>query len=492
MPSAPFSPSSPSSGAADVATASDPRLDPALLKLALVVVVGSITAMLDMTMVTVALADLTHSFHAPVGTVQWVGTAYLLAIATTIPPTARLVERFGARRMWLFALTVFLLGSVLCGAAWSLGSLIAFRALQGIGGGMIVPLSMMILATAAGPERRGRVLGIVAVPAQVAPILGPLLGGAIVQAGSWRWIFHVNVPVCALALVLAWRGLPRDDRGDRTSTRLDFVGLALLSPALALLVYGLSRLNTDPGGLLPLGCGVALLVGYVAHALRTSATPLLDPRLFAHRAFAAASALSFLSRLSIFGAMILMPLYYQQVRGHGALTAGLLLAPQSLGTMLALPLVGRLTDRIGARPVVLAGIAVGTLGTVAFTQVGAHTDDFVLAASLLVWGMGVAAVVVPVSVAAYQGLAPTSIPGATAAITTVQTIGASVGAAVLAAILQDRTTRHPGTPAAAFADTFWWILGFTALTVIPALVLPLHRRKARTGRRAPSDAPLRS
>ncbi len=449
------------------------RLDGAVLRLSAVVVTGTVTAMLDMTMVTVALTGLTRAFGAPVATVQWVNTAYLLAIAMVIPLVGRLAERFGARNMWLFALTVFLAGSALCGAAWSVGSLIAFRVAQGVGGGMIVPLSMMILIQAAGPERRGRVMAIATVPAQVAPIVGPLLGGLIVDGVGWRWIFYVNVPVCLVALLLSRRGVPDDGR--REPRRLDLPGLALLSPALALIVYGLSRTGAPGGGLLPLVSGTALLAAFTCHALRTPAAPLLDPRLFARRALAAASALNFVSRLSIFGALVLMPLYYQQVRGHGALTAGMLLAPQGLGTMLALPYVGRLTDRVGARPVVLTGIAVTTLGTIAYTQVTAHTHDLVLAGSLLVWGIGIAAVAVPVSAAAYQGLPPTMIAGATGALTMVQTVGASVGAAVLAAILQDRMTRHPGVSAAAFADTFWWILGFTALALVPALLLPMRR-----------------
>lgn len=180
----------------------------------------------------------------------------------------------------------------------------------------------------------------------------------------------------------------------------------MLSPALALTVYGLSA---HANGLPLLAAGAALLVVFAIHALRTrTVTPLLELRLFIHRPFAAASALNFLSRLSIFGVMILMPLYLQQVRGHSALTAGLLLAPQSLGTMLALPYVGRLTARIGARRVVLAGIAITTLGTLACSQVGAHPPDLILDISLLVWGMGIAAVTVPVSAAAYHGLPPTT------------------------------------------------------------------------------------
>jgi MFS family permease len=224
-------------------------------------------------------------------------------------------------------------------------------------------------------------------------------------------------------------------------------------------------------------CGAAWSLGSliafrVAQGI-TSNTSIVDLRLFSHRPLAAASALNVMSRLSIFGALILIPLYYQQVRGHDALTAGLLLAPQSLGTLLALPYVGTLTDRIGARPVVLTGIAVTTFGALAYTQVSSHTNDLVLAASLLVWGIGIAAVAVPVSAAAYQGLPATKIPSATSVITMVQTIGASIGAAVLAAILQNRTAHRPGALAAAFADTFWWVLGFSTLAVIPALLLPM-------------------
>jgi len=442
-------------------------LDGAILKLSAVIVTGTITAMLDMTMVNVALAGMTRAFRAPITTVQWVNAAYLLSIAMVIPVTGRLAERFGARTMWLFALTVFMTGSILCGTAWSVGSLITFRAAQGIGGGMIVPLGIMMLAQAAGPERRGRVMAIAAVPTQLAPIVGPLLGGLVVDSVGWRWIFYLNVPVCLLALLLSVRGIPAGDR--RADRRIDLPGLALLSPAIALLVFGLSS-----GGVFALTAGAVLLVVFIAYALRKPDAPLIDVRLFKHRALAAASALNFVSRLSIFGASMLIPLYYQQVRGHDALAAGLLMAPQSLGTMLALPYVGKLTDRIGARPVVLTGIALTTLSSVAYTQVTAHTGGPILAASLLVWGIGVAAVAVPVAAAAYQGLPPTEIPNATSAITMVQTVGASVGAAVLSAILQSRTAHHAGELAPAFADTFWWVLGFTALALIPALLLPLR------------------
>ncbi|SHF83530.1 drug resistance transporter, EmrB/QacA subfamily [Streptoalloteichus hindustanus] len=457
------------------------RLDPDVLELGVAVVVGSIAALLDMTMVTVALAELARGFDASVTSVQWVSAAYLLAVAVVIPVTGRLVERFGARRTWSFALVAFLVGSVLCGLAWSIGSLIAFRAVQGLGGGMMAPLSMMIMARAVPPEQRGRVMAVVAVPGQLAPIVGPLLGGLAVDSVGWRWIFFVNVPVCLVALLLA-RRVPDGPVSERGARWLDLTGLLLLCPALALVVYGLSATR----GRLPLlVVGAVLLVAFAAHALRARAVaPLLDLRLFAHRPFAAASALNFLSRFSIFGVLFLMPLYFQQARGHSALVAGLLLAPQSLGTMLALPQVGRLADRFGARLVVLVGAAITAVAALAYTRVGADTSDLVLGLSLLLSGVGVAAVTVPVSAAAYEGLPPTSIPGATSAVITVQTVGASVGAAVLASILHGRMAQHPGNPADAFADTFVWVLVLTLLTVVPTLLLPL--RRGEKGKPVPS------
>ncbi|MGH4024664.1 MAG: MDR family MFS transporter [Pseudonocardiaceae bacterium] len=470
-----------------VESAQEPtRLDPALVTLGVVVVLGAITTMLDMTMVNVALARLITAFDSSVATIQWVSTGYLLAIAMVIPLTGWSVERFGAKTMWVSALAAFLAGSALCGAAWSAGSLIAFRVLQGVGAGMIVPLSMTILAHAAGPRRRGRVMSMVAVPAQIAPLAGPLLGGLIIDGAGWRWIFYLNVPVCGLALLLAWRVLSSGPRS--AAAPLDLLGVALLSPGLAALVYGLYRTGSGGAGtasmVVPLAVGVALLSAFAVHAARARIPAILDLHLFTARPFAAAAALNFVTRMSIFGATLLIPLYYQQVHGQTALHTGLLLAPQSVGTLLALPVVGRLTDRIGARPVVLVGIAITVVSALAYTQVGADTNEWLLASALLFWGVGVAASTVPVMAAAYAGLQPALIPRATSAITTIQTVGACFGAAVLAVVLQDRIA-DPESPtlAAAFAVTFWWVLALSALALIPALFLPRREVPAVTAGR---------
>ncbi|MDN3055923.1 MULTISPECIES: MDR family MFS transporter [Streptomyces] len=490
-PSTGASPSAPEQSASD-------RLDPTLIRLGVILVIGAIASMLDTTIVSVAIDGLSREFDTDISTIQWASTGYLLALSAVIPLTGWAVERFGARTMWLFSLTAFLAGSALCGAAWSVGSLIAFRVLQGIGGGMITPVMQTILVRAAGPQRIGRIMSIVAVPGHLSPIVGPLVGGAIIDSVSWRWIFYVNVPICAIALLLAWRGVPRDTRND-TAARLDVLGLALLSPGLAAIIYGLSQTSRPEGfGATPvvvsLALGAVLLAAFAAHALRTRITPVLDLRLFRHRSFTAATLLMFLGGMSVFGAMLLMPLYYQQVRDKSALDAGLLLAPQSIGTIIALTYVGKLTDRIGSRPIVLTGVAIGVAGTLAYTQVQPDTSVWLLSASLLIWGIGIAASMVPIMSAAYQGLEPAAIPRATSAISVIQRLGGSFGTAVLSVILQRQIIRHadggeadPDSLTKAFDTTFWWVLGFTALTLVPALLLP-QVKKRKPAEPAPEPA----
>lgn len=179
-------------------------LDRGLILLAITTLIGGFASMLDSTIVSVAIPALSHALHAPLSTLQWVITGYLLTMMAAIPITGWAVERFGARRTWLFALLLFLAGSVLSGASWSAGSLIVFRLLQGFGGGMILPVAQTIVVQAAGPERIGRIMSLVAVPAQLAPICGPVIGGLIIDGLSRRWMFYVNVPICLLAIVMTF------------------------------------------------------------------------------------------------------------------------------------------------------------------------------------------------------------------------------------------------------------------------------------------------
>ncbi len=346
-------------------TAGRDKLDPALVRLIVILLLGAIPSLLDTTIVNVAIDTVGRDLHATVSQIQWVITGYLLSFGMVIPLSGWALARFGGRASWLFALTVFLAGSVLSGAAWNIGSLIGFRVLQGLGGGLLLPLLTTLITQAAGGRQLGRLMASVSLPVAVVPILGPVISGLIISNVSWRWIFYVNVPICLTGMILAWRGLPAGRPGQAAAAagarpRLDITGLVLLCPALAALLYGLAQVSSAGGFghlrvLIPLLAGSVLLAAFAVHALRMTGEPLVDLRLFRSRSFAAASSLMFLAGLSIYGAMLLLPLYFQQARGYSALTAGLLLVPQGIGSILPRTIVGKLTDRIGPRPVSRGG-----------------------------------------------------------------------------------------------------------------------------------------
>jgi EmrB/QacA subfamily drug resistance transporter len=475
--------------APDRGTAAKPvreRLDPAVVKLIVVLLTGAIPALLDTAIVNVAVDTIGRDLHTSVSTIQWVITGYLLSFAMVIPLSGWALARFGGRAVWMFSLALFLAGSVACGAAWNIGSLIAFRVVQGIGGGLMVPLLTTLLVQAAGGRQMGRLMSAVSLPIVVVPIFGPVVAGLIISNVSWRWIFYVNVPICLAGLALAWRGLP-SARPPGGRPRIDLVGLLLLPPALVALLYGLAQVSSQGGFghrevVIPLGAGAALLAAYAVHALRTSVTPLVDLRLFRSRAFTGASSLLFLAGLSIYGGMLLLPLYFQQVRGGTALAAGLMMVPQGLGSLLPRTLAGKLTDKIGPRLVVLAGIVLAAAGTVPFALAGLHTSYWLLGAALAVRGAGLGTATIAVMAGAFQGLSREQVPHASSATRIVQFVGGAFGAAVLVAVILDReiaahaaagATGAAGAAglAAAFGDTFWWCTGFTVLALLPALLM---------------------
>jgi EmrB/QacA subfamily drug resistance transporter len=463
------------------------RISRELLVLGGVVVVGMILAVLDATIVNVAIPTLGRHFETSVATIQWVMTGYLLAFASVIPVSGWAVGRFGAKRVWIAALLLFLTGSALSGLAWSIDSLIVFRVLQGLGAGLIMPVGQTILAQAAGPQRMGRVMSVIGVPILLAPIFGPVIGGSIVDAVSWRWIFFVNLPIGLVALALAQRFLPVTP--PRPGDRLDVLGLALLSPGLAVFVYGLSEAGSAGafGGraLVGIAVGLALIAAFVVHALRRGHTALIDVSLFARRGFAAAAATNLLVGIALFGALILLPLYYQLVRGESPLSTGLLLMPQGLGAAIAMPFAGKLTDEIGARIVVTVGIVLALVGTLAYTQVGAETPYLALSAALFVIGLGLGATIVPSMAVAYQTVPREVVAQATSAINVIQRVAGSIGTALLAVVLQRSISGNLGgiqggaaELADAFGRSFWVAFGLVAVALVPALLLPRPPRTA--------------
>jgi EmrB/QacA subfamily drug resistance transporter len=448
-----------------------------------VAMLGAVMSILDTTIVNVALATLGKDLHSNLATIQWVVTGYLLSLAAVIPVTGWASRRFGAKRVFLVSLVLFTLGSLLCGLATSDTELIFFRVLQGVGGGMIMPLAQIIMADAAGPKRMGRVMALVAVPMMLAPTLGPLLGGTIIETLSWHWIFYVNLVVGAIAIPLAIRLLPAN-LGEKTDT-LDFTGLALMSTGLVGITYGLAEAGTtasfgSPRVWVPIIVGAFLVAGFAFRALHIK-NPLLDLRLYRNWHFSAASIVMFALGAAVFGAMILMPLYWQDVRGYSVVETGLLTGPQGLGMAAVMPLTGKLTERYGGGPVALVGVLVTALMTVPFGLIGAHTSVAELCVVMVLRGAGMGASFMPAMTAAFAALDRSEVTHATPQLNVLNRVGGSIGTTILAVILADGE-RHAHTAAAAahaYGTAFWWSVGIAVVAIVPCIVLMRAESNAR-------------
>jgi EmrB/QacA subfamily drug resistance transporter len=473
--------------AADTHPNTEPsRIEPHVMRIAIVVIMGAIMSVLDTTIVNVALHDLSADLHSSLGSIQWVITGYLLSLAAVIPVTGWAVRRFSARRLYLIALVVFTAGSALCALATSSGELIAFRVLQGVGGGMLTPIGQMILVKAAGPRNLPKVMSLIGVPIVLAPVFGPTLGGLLLQGVGWQWIFMINVPVGAVALTLALRLLPRDEAGTAQAGRLDVIGLVLAAAGVVGITYGLSQ-SESAGSLLassvliPVIAGLVLLILFVTHARRTD-HPLLDLSLFSNPAFRAASIVTFCLGAALFGAMILMPLYFQTVRAEDAIHTGLLLIPQGIGGGLGMFLSGRVTERLGGGRTSVVGGVILALATIPFIRISATTPFAVIGTAMLVRGIGIGLSIMPAMTAAFSVLSREQVNDASPQLTVLQRVGGSLGTAIIAVVLEGHMAHAAHTHAAlaaSFAHTYWWVMAVTVIALLPALLLARIERAAR-------------
>ncbi|QBJ95646.1 DHA2 family efflux MFS transporter permease subunit [Rhodococcus sp. ABRD24] len=476
-------------------TGASDKLDGAVLKIASVVVLGAIMSILDVTVVSVALPTFAETFDTTYAVVAWTMTAYTLALATVIPVTGWAADRFGTKRLYMSALVLFVIGSVACAFAWDISSLIGFRVLQGLGGGMLMPLGMTIMTRAAGPERVGRVMAVLGIPMLLGPIGGPILGGWLIDAASWHWIFLINLPVGIVALVAAFKLLPKDQPSPAQS--FDLVGMILLSPGLALFLYGVSSIpehgkGLSPDVLVPVGIGLALIIGFVFHALRKN-DPLIDLRLFKNRQLTIAVLTTTVFIVAFMGAGLLFPSYFIQVRGESALTAGLLLAPQGIGAMITMPIAGRLVDKLGPGKIVLTGLPLIALGMFTFTQLTATSSYPLLLGSLFVMGMGMGCTMMPLMTAAMVTLKHEMIARGSTLMNIVQQTAGSIGTATMSVVLTSQMTSRgldkeaapPTDPsgvaqmlnasAESFGGTFMVAFVLVLATLIPAFFLPRRR-----------------
>ncbi len=469
------------------------------MRVAAVVMIGSFMAVLDGTIINVAIPALQRYYAAADGTlpaysaVAWTVTGYALATAAIIPLTDYGLSRIGARRMYVGSITLFTIASVLCAMAPSLGVLVALRVLQGLCGGCIMPVGTTLVARAAGPANLGRMMGLMGVPMLIAPIMGPILGGWLVQVASWHWVFLINVPFGLLAAGLGLRFLPRFETSGRR--RLDVPGVVLMSPGLALTLWGVSNAGSgapvsSPTVIVPLVVGVAMVAGFVVRSLRV-AHPLLDLTILRIRGYRNAILLAILFQAAFTADLLLLPAYLQQVRGLGAMVTGFFIAPTGLGALITMPIAARMVDRLPAGRVVPFGVAAMAASLLLLTTVTAGTSLWFFGAVLMLQGMGIGGTMMPVSTAALQEVDRREVGNATTLFNIGQQVFGAVGIAivsVLLALLMAATdlgqaavarevdgaqlTTGLGEAAGAFGNAFWMPSTFMVAALLVAFALP--------------------
>jgi EmrB/QacA subfamily drug resistance transporter len=453
------------------------RLDPLVWKITSVAVLGSFLAQLDATVVNVSLSSLAVDLHSSLTAIQWVTSGYLLALALMLPLNGWLVERIGAKSLYLWCFSVFTLSSALCGLAWSTNSLIAFRILQGMSGGLMAPMAQMMMARAAG-KHMARIIGYAAVPVMLGPILGPVIAGAILQHASWRWLFLVNLPVGVLAIVLAVLFLP-NDREETRSRELDLPGFALLSPGLVLFLYGSDHLG-ERIGLMALLVFIVLLALFFRMAIRKGHRALIDLQLFKSRTFSASATTQFMSNGISFAGQMLIPIYLIRACGQSPSATGWLLAPLGVGMICSYPWMGALTQRFGIRKVSAGGALLAFAGTLPFLYLASHGLVFaVLAGALFLRGVGLSAVGIPSISAAYASVRKQDLPMATTSLNIVQRLGGPTLTTLCATFLGWRLgmAQSSASLSSAFTAAFLLLCGLHAFLFATALRLPLSLDK---------------
>ena len=408
-----------------------------------VTIVGMFMSILDQTVVNVALPHIISVFNASVNSIQLVVTGYALALAIVIPATGYLQDTFGGKRMWLVSLTAFTIGSMLCGLAWNTESLIVFRVLQGLGGGMLQPLAMAMIYRVVPVEERGFTMGILGIPLLVAPAVGPTLGGWLVQYVDWRTIFMINVPVGVLGVLMAVILL--EELPTRPGLKLDVAGFITAAVAFSCSLVALSNGPTD-GWTTPyidilLVVSVIFFVAWVTVEM-TVEDPLLDLRLFKDGIFTIGMAVTFVLTLALFGATFLLPLFLQDVRGLGAFDTGLLLLPQGVAAAFFMPVGGRLFDKLGARPLLVIGLLLLAGSTLMFAQLDITTPDQVVVLALVLRGISLGFTFMPLSTAMMNRVPLAKINRGSALTSAMRQLFASFGVAIVATVLSNRETFH--------------------------------------------------
>jgi EmrB/QacA subfamily drug resistance transporter len=463
------------------------------------IILGSFMSILDITIVNVALPTFGRVFESSLQSLQWIITGYMLASAAVIPVAGWLSDRFGSKRVYLVALVLFTAGSVLCAVATTAPMLIVFRILQGLGGGMLMPVGMSMLYRVAPPDKRGAVMGIFGIPMLLGPALGPVISGWLLEFASWPWIFLINVPVGVVAVAIGLRSLP-SFAAERSNARLDTVGMVLGPVAFASLTYGISE-STEAGWtgrstVTGVTVGLIALAAFIGREL-TTRQPLLDLRVFRSRDFSLAIMTQWLMIAGMFGTFFLIPVFLQQIGGYSPFQTGLISLPNALVAACTMPLGGRLFDRFGARPPVLIGVGIVVVSFWMLTGISAETTAFDLLLPLAVMGAGMGMAMMPLGTHVLSSAPRDLVSRVTSLTGACQNVVSSLAIASFATLLQSRAmVIADGGPmtraaeAAAFGDVY---RAAVVILILAGLVtLSLRRLSSPPGASQPAAELLSS
>jgi EmrB/QacA subfamily drug resistance transporter len=413
-------------------------------KIVIVTIVGTFMVVLDQTIVNIALPHIMSVFHETADKAQLVISAYLMANAITTPASAYLSMRFGIKRVYLYGQMGFLVGSVLCGLAWDTSSLITFRVIQGLSGGLLSPLAMTLLFTNVPKEQRGMAMAIFGIPIMLGPAIGPTLGGYLVDSLDWRWCFYVNVPIVILAVFIGYSWI-KDTM--KLPSSFDLKGFILAAVGFSSLLYGLSYAPTwgwnDLRIIALFTVGLVSLIAWWMLELREK-NPLLDLRIFKYVGYSLATGINLVTTVGMYSALFLLPIFLQNLRGLSAFDTGLLMVPGALGPMLTMPISGRMYDKIGPRVPVIIGLVITGFTTLWLQGLDVTTSDSAIRLVLFIRGMGLGFSMMPVMTYALSVI-PDHLTAQASSLTTVtRTVFAALGTAIFATLLNDFQKKYLG------------------------------------------------
>ncbi|MBB2482129.1 multidrug efflux MFS transporter [Bacillus sp. APMAM] len=417
----------------------EPGLPKEILTAAWAIALGAIAPMLDSTMVNIAIDKLTKDFNTTLDTIQWAITGYVLALAMAVPVSGWLMNKFNGKKIFVSAVIAFGVISVFAGISWDISSFIFFRLLQGFSAGIITPLMSTLLVKTAGPENLGKVMAIVSTPMIFGPILGPVIGGFIVQGASWHWIFFINVFIMLIAAPLMWKTIPDFEPFNKDS-RLDVFGIIDLSLMSAALIYGITKAADHASfdnneTILWVGIGLVLAVMYLVYNRIRKNQTVLPIKLFAHKSFLASSIGLFFANIAIMGPVLILPLFFQNFRHFSAIEAALALIPQGVGMLVTRPMIGKMIDKIGAKYVVMVSLVLSLIGSIPLFFITDKTSMIWISIILFIRGTSFGGIMLPLTNDAYTGLDSKQLPEAGVGINIIENLGSSFGSAVIATVV---------------------------------------------------------